>query len=184
MSRLIMWNLVTLDGYFEGSAKWDLSFHDIVWGPELEQLGKEQLREAEALIFGRVTYEGMAGYWSTASEPGETAQQMNRIPKIVFSRTLERADWKNTRLIRGDAEEEVAKLKREGRGDYYVFGSANLSASLMKADLFDEYRLCVVPVVLGAGIPLFKPLAEQKKLRIRESRQLKTGGVILYCVPA
>jgi dihydrofolate reductase len=181
MSRLVMWNLMTFDGFFEGPTKWDLSFHDYVWGPELEQLGLEQLATADAILFGRVTYEGMAAYWPTAK--GATAELMNSVPKIVFSRTLAKADWNNTRLANGSAQEEVAKLKREAGRNLYVFGSADLSASLMEHDLFDEYRLCVVPVVLGAGTPLFKPAAGRKPMRIREARHLKTGGVVLYCEP-
>ena len=126
-----------------------------------------QLRAAGALIFGRVTYEGMAAHWTKAT--GEIADGMNAIPKVVFSRTLERADWNNTRLVRGDAVNEVRKLKEEAGGDLYIFGSAELSADLMKHDLFDEYRLCIAPVVLGAGTPLFKPSDEPKRMTIRES---------------
>ncbi len=86
VSKLIMWNMVTLDGYFEGAKKWDLDFHNIVWGDELDQFSIEQLKQCNALVFGRVTYEGMAAYWTTAqSEPGEVADFMNKIPKIVFS---------------------------------------------------------------------------------------------------
>ncbi len=181
MSRLVMWNLMTLDGCFEGPTQWDLSFHEYVWGPELEQLSLEQLRTAGALLFGRVTYEGMAAYWRT--ETGAIAELMNSIPKIVFSRTLAQADWNNTRLYRGSAPEEVARLKREAGRDLYVFGSAVLCASLMEHDLFDEYRLCVVPVVRGAGTPLFKLAAAGKAMTIRETRPLEMGGAILYCEP-
>ena len=84
MGRLIMWNMVTLDGFFEGPKSWEIDWHEYVWGEELEQLSKEQLRSAAMLLFGRVTYQGMAGYWS--SEKGF----MNNIPKVVFSRTLEK----------------------------------------------------------------------------------------------
>jgi len=176
-----MWNLVTLEGFFEGPKKWDLDWHEYVWGDELEQLSLDQGKTADALLFGRVTYEGMAAYWSSAK--GETADWMNSVPKVVFSRTLAKADWNNTRLVRGNAEEEVAALKKASVKNLYVFGSADLSASLMQRDLFDEYRLCVVPVVLGAGTPLFKPSSDRKRMKLRESRQLKTGGVIMYCEP-
>jgi len=179
--RLIMWNLLTLDGYFEGAKKWDLDFHEHVYGPELEELGLQQLESAGAILYGRVTYEGMASYWSSAR--GRTAELMNSVPKIVFSRTLEDATWNNTRLVR-DAEEEVARLKSEDGGDLYIFGSADLSASLIARDLLDEYRLCIAPIVLGAGTPLFKPMANPKPLRTREARVLKTGGILLFCEPA
>src|SRR5690606_34275477 len=111
MSKLIMWNVITLDGYFEGKQPWDLSFHELIWGPELERFSLEQLRGAGGLVFGRRTYEGMAQYWSqeASGEPNEITEHMNRVPKYVFSRTLEAADWNNSTLISGDA---VAELSR------------------------------------------------------------------------
>jgi dihydrofolate reductase len=102
----------------------------------------------------------MAAHWTTAK--GAVADFMNSIPKIVFSRTLAKADWNNTRLVRENAEGEIAKLKSVPGRSLFVFGSANLSATLMQHNLFDEYRLCVVPVVLGAGTPLFKPGGERR----------------------
>ncbi|HUF12297.1 MAG TPA: dihydrofolate reductase family protein [Longimicrobiales bacterium] len=177
MRRLIMWNMVTLDGFFEGATKWDLDFHDLVWGEELEQLSIEQTGGADLLLFGRVTYEGMAAHWPTAK--GRVAEIMNAIPKVVFSRTLDRADWSNTRLVKRDAIEEVAELKEQDGGDMLVFGSAELSASLMEQDLIDEFRLCIVPVVLGAGTPLFKPRDRRQTMNLVDTRTLATGGVIV-----
>ena len=112
MSKLIMWNLVTLDGFFEGAKSWDLDFHQSVWGDELERLSIEQLGSADSLIFGRITYEGMAAYWQTAK--GEVADFMNRLAKVVVSRTLERADWPNTKLIKDNVAAEIQKLKQQG----------------------------------------------------------------------
>ena len=175
--QLIMWNVITVDGFFEGAKKWDLAFHDYVWGDELEQLSIEQLVSADTLVFGRVTYEGMASYWQTAE--GEVASKMNSIGKLVFSRTLDKADWKNTRLVKGKAEDELRKLKEQPGKNMFVFGSADLSASLTRAGLIDEYRLCVAPVVLGSGTPLFKSSSEQLKLTLVEAKTLRTGGVIL-----
>jgi dihydrofolate reductase len=178
MGKFIMWNLMTLDGYFEGTNKWDLDFHNKVWGDELEQLSIEQLSQCNALVFGRVTYEGMAAYWTTATSEAEVAGFMNKIPKIVFSRTLTKADWNNTRLVKDNIEGEVAKLKQSGK-DSYIFGSADLSATLMKLGLIDEYRICIVPVILGGGTPLFKANPEQMKLQLLNIQALKNGGVIL-----
>ena len=155
MSRLIMWNLVTLDGFFEGAKSWDLGWHETVWGEELERLSMEQLRSADRLLFGRVTYEGMAAYWPSAEGEGEVAELMNSIPKVVFSRTLERAEWSNTSLVNGDAVAEVSRLKRTGDKNTFVFGSGDLSATLTRHGLFDEYRLAVAPVILGSGKTLF-----------------------------
>ena len=184
MTRLIMWNLITLEGFFEGAKKWDHDWHEYVWGDELEHFSLEQGKTADALLFGRVTYEGMAAYWGTAKgEVGEVAEFMNRVPKVVFSRTLAKADWNNTRVVGKDAPGEVAKMKKSSGRNLFVFGSADLSKTLMEHNLFDEYRLCIVPVVLGEGTPLFKNIADRKRMKLRESRTLKSGGVILFCEP-
>ena len=153
MSKLIMWNLVTLDGFFEGGKSWDLGFHQSVWGDELERLSIEQLESADGLLFGRVTYEGMAAYWQNAKD--EVAGFMNSLPKAVVSRTLDRSDWHNTKLIKDNVAAEIQKLKQQGEKNIFVFGSANLSATLTQHNLFDEYRIAIVPVILGRGAPLF-----------------------------
>jgi dihydrofolate reductase len=183
MARLIMWNLMSLDGYFEGPDH-DLSFHEGVWGPDLEALSMEQLRAASALIFGRVTYQMMAGYWPTAAgESGDIADIMNALPKIAVSRTLKQSDWGNTRFIGDDVAGEIAKLKRESAKDLYVFGSANLCATLIAANLFDEYRIGVAPFLLGRGTPLFKP-GERRELKLLEARPYSNGAVLLrYAAP-
>lgn len=177
LRNLIMWNVVTLDGYFEGRKSWEIDWHDYVWGEEMERFSIEQSKSIGMLLFGRVTYEGMAGYWS--KEKGEIADFMNSVPKVVFSRQLETAEWNNTRLVKGDAEDEVAELKRQPGKDLFIFGSANLSATLTRKGLIDEYRLCVAPVVLGSGNSLFKDNPERLKLKLVEARPLRSGGVIL-----
>src|SRR6266704_4465087 len=178
MRKVIMWNVVSLDGFFEGAKSWYLGWHDSIWGEELERLSIDQLKSADMLLFGRATYEGMASYWPPAK--GEVADLMNQIRKVVFSRSLEKASWNNTRLVKGNAEEEVAKLKRQPGKDLFIFGSANLSATLTRNGLIDEYRLCLAPVVLGGGNPLFMESPERLKLKLVESRPLKSGGVLLY----
>jgi dihydrofolate reductase len=172
-----MWNLTTLDGYFEGNQNWDLSFHNSVWGKELEKLSIDQLHSADYLIFGRITYEGMAAYWT--KEEGEIAGLMNRIPKLVFSKTLKFADWNNTTLISENATDEIRKLKLNGNKDLYVFGSADLSETFINDDLFDEYRIVIAPVILGSGRPLFKQGISPKNLSLVSTQQLSTGGVVL-----
>jgi dihydrofolate reductase len=181
MRKLIMWNMVTLDGYFEGPKSWDIDWHEYAWGEELEQLSIDQSRSIGMLLFGRVTYEGMAAYWASAR--GTIAEFMNSVPKIVFSRTLERAEWNNTRLAKGNAVEEVSKLKQAPGKDLYIFGSANLSATFKQHDLIDEYRLGLNPLVLGGGNPLFKPSQEQTRMKLLEARSLKSGVVILRYQP-
>ncbi len=138
MAKLIMWNLTTLDGYVEGPGR-DISWHNDVWGEELERLSIEQGNAAGALMFGRITYELMAGYWPTAS--GEIADFMNALPKFVFSRTLKTSDWNNTKVFGADVPATVAKLKRETAKDIYLFGSADLASTLIAHGLIDEFRI-------------------------------------------
>ncbi len=181
MRKVIMWNLVTLDGFFEGAKSWDLGFHDSVWGEELEQYSLEQSKSTDTLLFGRATYQGMASYWPSAKD--KIADFMNRVPKVVFSRTLKKAEWNNTRLVKDDAEKEVAKLKQQPGKNIFIFGSAKLAASLSRAGLIDEYDICIAPVVLGGGAPLFKTDSAGMKLKLLEARPLKSGGVILRYEP-
>jgi dihydrofolate reductase len=181
MRKLIMWNLVTLDGYFEGKKSWELDWHEYVWGDELERLSLEQLRSADLLLFGRVTYEGMAAYWRAAT--GEVADLMNALPKVVFSRTLREADWANTTLVTEDAAGAVRELKAQGDRQMLVFGSADLSVTLANEGLFDEYRLAVVPVVLGTGKPLFGRNLARQRLTLLGSQPLSSGAVILRYAP-
>jgi dihydrofolate reductase len=160
--------------------KWDLSFHNAVWGPELEKLSIEQLHAADYLVFGRVTYEGMSAYWKKAEgENAEIAKLMNNIPKVIFSRTLKEVDWKNSTLINGNASAEISRLKAEGGRDMYVFGSADLSTTFINDDLFDEYRIGIAPVILGRGRPLFKQGITSRNLSLVSTQQLSTGGIIL-----
>jgi dihydrofolate reductase len=181
MRKLIMWNLITLDGYFEGANKWDLEWHNAVWGEELERFSLDQLRTADMLLFGRVTYEGMAAYWPTAKE--EVADLMNSLPKLVFSRTLKAAGWANTTLVGDHVAEAVLALKQQGDGNLFVFGSGNLSATFIRAGLFDEYRLLVAPVILGSGNPLFGHELSRQTLKLLDSKALASGGVIMRYAP-
>ena len=180
MRKLIMWNIITLDGYFEGEKNWDLSFHNTIWGPELEKLGLEQLRSADYLVFGRVTYEGMSAYWKKAEgENTEIAKLMNSIPKLIFSRTLKEVDWNNSTLINENASAEISRLKAQRGGDMYVFGSADLSTTFINDDLFDEYRIGIAPAILGSGTPLFKQGISSRNLSLISTQQLSSGGVVL-----
>jgi len=181
MRRLIMWNLVTLDGFFEGPKSWDIDWHDSVWGEELERYSLERSKSTDMLLFGRVTYEGMAGFWPSSKD--KIADFMNSASKIVFSRTLKKADWNNTRLVKEHAEKEVAKLKQQPGKNMFIFGSAKLTASLAQHSLIDEYAICVAPVLLGSGTPLFKPGTQRTKLKLIEARPLKSSGVILRYEP-
>lgn len=182
MRKLIMWNMVTVDGYFEGEKEWDLDFHKAAWGNELVDFSIDQLKSADMLIFGKNTYRGMADYWPKAEGEGEVKELMNEIRKVVCSSTITSSDWNNT-TITSDAISEISRLKTEGNGDMLVFGSGKLCISLMEADLFDEYRICIAPVLLGKGRRLFPDGISYKKLKLIDSRSLSTGAAILKYTP-
>lgn len=176
MGKLIMWNLMTLDGYVAG-PNGDISWHDDVWGDELEQLRNAQCKAADALIFGRVTYELMAGYWPTAT--GETADFMNGVQKYVFSRTLTKSDWNKVSFFAGDVPATVERLKRDTAKDIFVFGSADLCATIMRHGLFDELRIALCPVLLGAGSPLFRHSGDRARLKLLDAAPMRSNGVVI-----
>lgn len=178
MRKIIIWNVITLDGCFEGEKAWDLSFHNLVWGPELETLSLEQLQEADMLVFGKNTYKGMAEYWPTAEGEGKVTALMNSIAKVVCSSSLEKAQWSNTTIIR-DAVPELKRLKEQGSKPMYIFGSGKLLESLMNAGIIDEIRVCVAPIVLGKGRRLFTDENTTRNLKLLASQSLQNGGVIL-----
>jgi dihydrofolate reductase len=179
MSKVILWDMLSLDGYFEGPEKGGIDWFR--FDDELEQYILENQQSAGTLLFGRVTYEGMAAYWPSAE--GQIADFMNSVPKVVFSRTLERADWINTRLVKENVPDEVATLKQQPGGDIFVFGSADFSATLIEHGLVDEYRFGINPVMLGSGTPFFKGGLPKVNLTLLESRPLKSGLVILHYKP-
>lgn len=181
MRKLVVWNLMSLDGSFEGAEKWDLAFHNTAWGDELRAFSLALAEEAGTLLFGRVTYEGMAAYWS--KEAGPVADFMNGVEKVVTSRTLKKADWNNSRLLDGELPGAVEELKRQPSKHIFVFGSADLVAALLRHELVDEYRLCIAPVVLGKGNPLFKPFDGSLDMKLTKATPLKTGAVIMYYEP-
>ena len=138
---------------------------------------------SDALLLGRVTYEGFAAAWPSRKDPEGFADKFNTMPKYVASRTLKTLDWNNSHLLRGDLAAEVAKLKSQSGNDIVIHGSPGLIRSLMPHDLIDEYRLLVFPLVLGTGKRLFdeKSLA---KLKLAESKTYDTGVVKLVYHPA
>ena len=180
MAKVIVWNILSLDGFFEGEKKWDLDMHNFVWGPELETLSNEFGDKAEMLVFGRVTYEGMRDYWTAATtEPSTVTTYMNALPKLVASRAQTTSEWNNTRLT-SDIEGEITRLRNEAAKDIYIFGSADLTHSLLKAGLVDELMLCYAPIALGRGNPFFK---DRVKVDLIDARPLANGGVIVRYRP-
>jgi len=180
MRKLFLFNLITVDGFFEGPNQ-DIGWHNV--DEEFNDFAMEQLATMDLILFGRVTYQGMASYWPTPiaieNDP-VIAGQMNSFPKIVFSRTLDKAEWNNTRLVKDDVAEEIIKLKQQLGKDIAIFGSANLAASLIPKGLIDEFRIMVNPIVLGKGTPLFQNVNEKLNLKLVKSRTFSNGNVLLY----
>jgi len=183
MRKLFVFNLVTLDGYFEGPNR-DISWHNV--DAEFNEYAVAMLNSADTLLFGRVTYDLMAGYWPTADAIKNdpiVAEKMNSLPKIVFSRTLEKAAWQNTRLVKDNIEEEVKKMKTQPGKDMALLGSGVILSEFAQSGLIDEYRIMVNPVVLGSGNPLFKGIRDRLKLKLLTTRTFKSGNVLLYYQP-
>ena len=176
--------MTTLDGYYEGLNQ---EFDFWVVDEEFNEFAVEQLDEVDTLVFGRVTYEGMAAYWPTpAAEQDDprVAARMNSLKKIVVSRTLDTAEWANTRLIKNDVSEELATLKQQPGKDIAILGSSDLTVSLLPMGLVDELRIMVNPVVLGSGRSVFRTADERITLRLLKSRPFNSGNVLLYYEPA
>jgi dihydrofolate reductase len=136
----------------------------------------DSVSAAGAHLMGRVTYEEMASYWPTSTH--EFAQPMNEIPKVVFSKTLQHADWPETRIAGGDLAEEIGRLKREPGNDLIAYGGATFDQALSRLGLVDEYRLMVQPAALGAGLPLFKDLTAPLQLELVEATTYASGLAI------
>jgi len=176
MRRLIVSNLMSLDGFFEGPNK------NIDWfmvDEEFFEYAKEMLCAADTLLFGRATYEHMAGYWPTAPSD-EIADKMNGLAKLVASRTLQQVSWNNSKLIKGNVAEEIAKLKRKPGKDIVLLGSSILASSLLQEGLIDEYRVILAPLLIGSGSPLFKDISKQIKFKLQKTKLLKSGVIVLY----
>jgi dihydrofolate reductase len=182
MGRIIVTEFVSLDGVMQdpgGDSKWKhagWSFK-IGRGEDGDKFKFEETRDTEALLLGRVTYEGFAKAWP--SVPGEFGDMFNNMPKYVVSSTLEKADWKNSTILKGDMEKEVSELKKRVKGNIVVHGSARLVQTLLEHDLVDELRLMVYPVILGSGKRLFGDTTDKKSLKLKESRTVGDGVAIL-----
>ena len=182
MAQLSVFNFVTLNGFYAG-PKGDISWHR--HGGEENQFAAEGAQSESMLLFGRVTYQMMASYWPTPQamkDFPEVARGMNNSEKIVFSRTLKKADWSNTRLIKDNLIEEVKKLKR-GKNALTILGSGSIVTQLAENGLIDEYQIMVDPVALGGGTPMFKGMKGTLDLKLKSTRAFKSGVVLLTYEP-
>jgi dihydrofolate reductase len=182
MGKIVVTEFVSLDGVMEdpGGAEdfkhggWSF---EINRGEEGDKFKLDEAMEADALLLGRVTFEGFAEAWP--SRDGEFADKFNGMPKYVVSSTLADPDWNNSTVLDGDLAEAISKLKQDHDGDVVVHGSARLAQALLDRDLVDELRLMVFPVVLGSGKRLFGETADKKPLKLVGSKTVGDGVAIL-----
>ena len=187
MGKLIVSMMTSLDGYVEGPAR------ELDWPVESAGFNAycdEMIDHTDTLLFGRVSYEMMVAYWPAAETAPrddwerDFARRMNTVPKLVLSRTLAEATWRNTRVVRDHVGAELEALKRRAAKDCFVFGGAGVIASLRQLGLIDEYRVIVNPVVLGRGTPLFTDVEARVPLTLVSTRTLDGGPVVLTYRPA
>jgi dihydrofolate reductase len=179
MRKIFFQMMVSLDGYFEPpNRKYDWHVID----DDFNRYASEMLASSDGIILGRVTYESFVQYWPNAKD-GE-ASAMNTLPKYVFSRTLEKVEWRNSTLVKGDLVDEVTRLKKQPGRDLALLASNNLTLSMMEHGLIDEYRIMIAPVVLSAGTPLFHGVKERKRLKLVKTATFASGVLSNTYVPA
>jgi dihydrofolate reductase len=186
VSKLTVFNSVTLDGYFSG-VNGDISWaHRESKDPEWEEFVVGNAKSGGVLLFGRTTYELMTSYWPTPEAMKNdpvVAERMNNLPKVVFSRTLDKASWKNTKVVQGDIAAEVRKMKKEPGKDMAILGSGSIVSQLAPTGLIDEYNIIVIPVVLGKGRTMFDGIKEKLSLKLTKTRSFRNGNVLLCYEP-
>jgi dihydrofolate reductase len=175
--------MISIDGYFTG-PNGEIDWHNV--DDEFNEMAIANLKSLDLLMFGRVTYQLMASYWPTEAAIKDdpiVAGLMNSLPKIVFSKTLEKAEWQNTRLVKENIEDEVRKIKEQPGKNIAIFGSSDLAVSLIKAGLIDELFILVNPIILGEGKTLFKGIGERVKLKLLKAQTFKSGNVGIWYKP-
>ncbi len=187
MGRIVVTEYVSLDGVVEGPGGGE-DFKYVGWtfesdrGEDFAKFKLEETLNSEALLLGRVTYQGFAAAWP--SRHGDLADKFNSMPKYVVSSTLEKAVWNNSTVLRGDVVNEVSQLRKRVAGDIMIHGSPQLVQALLEHDLVDELHLMVFPVVLGTGKRLFGDTRDKKRLRLTASMTVGDGVAVLIYQPA
>ena len=175
--------MITLNGFYKGKNE-DISWHK--HGDEESAFAAEGSKSGSVLLFGRVTYQMMESYWPTQmakQDSPEVAEGMNESEKIVFSKTLKRTNWNNSRIVRDNPVDEVKKLKKENGNDLTVLGSGTIVTQLAENNLIDTYMLMVDPVVLGEGTSIFHGIRKQPDLKLMDTRKFNSGVVLLTYQP-
>ena len=185
MRKLVVFNQVTLDGYFSG-MNGDISWAKGHQDAEFKEFAAENAKGGGVLVFGRITYELMMSYWPTpiaSKNDPIVAEQMNNLPKVVFSRTLDKASWNNTKLVKGDLAAEIRKMKKEPGEDMAIMGSGSIVSQLAQEGLIDEYQIVVNPIVLGEGRTMFDGIEKELTLKLTKTRPFGNGNVLLCYEP-
>ena len=190
MAKILVFNSVSLDGYFTDQNN-DMSWahadpNDGEWNAFVGENASGGAAGGGAMLFGRITYEQMASFWPTPQAMKmmpDVAKAMNSMTKIVFSRSMKKAGWSNTKLMKGDLAAEVRKLKKESDQDMVIMGSGTIVSQLTQARLIDEYQLVVVPIVLGKGRTMFEGVKDRLTLKRTKTRSFKNGNVVLSYEP-
>jgi dihydrofolate reductase len=175
MRKVIVLMSMSLDG-FVAPAKGAEDHRAAPEDPALKQLKLAWLRQVGIHAMGRVTYQEMAEHWPASTDA--YAAPMNELPKVVFSKTLEKAEWNDSRVARGDLAEEIASLRAEPGGDIIAWGGASFVQALSRAGLVDEYRLVINPIALGRGLPLFKDLDAPVRLHLLQATTYENGATL------
>jgi dihydrofolate reductase len=182
MRKVIVSVFATMDGVQEDPHEWSLEYNT----PEYEAYARDQLFAADALLMGRVTYQGFADSWPSMSEggpaPDDFTVRINNMPKYVVSTTLDEVGWTNSALVKGDAVEAVRELKRQPGQDILMYGCGELARTLTRHDLIDEIRVWIHPVVLGRGESLFTGWSETR-FRLTSTKTFGSGVVVLAHQP-
>jgi len=187
MRKIIVFNHITLDGYFVGDNGDSSWAHKNNEDPEYAKWQAGNAKGKSVFLFGRITYQLMASYWPTPlakQQNPEIAEAMNISPKIVFSKTLDKVDWSNTTLHKGGLVTEIRKLKSASGPDILIFGSGHLISQLAKEKLIDEYMMVISPVVLGKGRTMFDGMQHPQDLKLINTRVFKNGKVLLHYLAA
>ena len=179
MRKVVATEHVTLDGVFEEPGQWSFPF----WNEESGQFKFNELFASDALLLGRVTYQGFAAAWPSMTDEQGFANRMNSLPKFVVSTTLDITEWNNSTIIREHVAEAIAALKQQPGQDILIYGSGALVHTLMQHDLIDEYRFMVYPLVHGSGKRLFQDGGEAAELKLVETKIFSSGLVVLTYRP-
>lgn len=185
MRKVIVAMQVTLDGFIEGpngELDWAMAEDEETWKDHFDLM-----RSIDTILLGRVMYPAYEKYWLAApTDPSSTRNEIeyarlaDKMQKIVFSKTLEKVEWKTTRIVKDNIKEEILKMKQQPGKDMVLLGGAGLVSTFMNLGLIDEYHFLVNPLVLGGGKPLFKDVTERHKLKLMDTKTFKSGKVALH----